>query len=69
MIAFGRHGGVALTAALALCLWAPAARAQTPVRISLLQNQLQVVLASAGGLVVRPYRAGAPVLLAPELST
>lgn len=70
MILFGFRAGAALTTALAvLWLCAPAAQAETPVRISLLQNQLQVVVASAGGLIVRPYRAGAPVLLAPELST
>ncbi|HLW37970.1 MAG TPA: SpoIID/LytB domain-containing protein [Candidatus Eremiobacteraceae bacterium] len=45
------------------------AQAQTAVRISLLRHQLQVVVASAGGLVVRPYVPGAAPILSPEVTT
>lgn len=43
--------------------------AQTQVRILLLRHQLQAVVASAGGLIVRPYQAGSAPLLTPDITT
>jgi len=61
---------VALMLALALGLATSApALGETPVRILLLHEQLQVVVASVGGLLVRPSSAENPPLLAPELTT
>jgi len=61
---------VCVAAALAALFLCPrVASAQTPVRISLLRHQLQVVVASAGGLVVRPYVSGSTPLLSPEVTT
>lgn len=59
-----------IAAALAaLCLCASAARADTPVRILLLRHQLQTVIASAGGMIVRPYQPAAAPLLTPDITT
>lgn len=43
--------------------------AQTQMRILLLKHQLQAVVASAGGLIVRPYLAGSAPLLTPDVTT
>jgi stage II sporulation protein D len=59
----------AATACAALLLCARPAQAQTALRISLLQHQLQVVVSSGGGLVVRPYVAGSTPLLSPDVTT
>ncbi len=45
------------------------ARADTSVRILLLKHQFQTVIASAGGLVIRPYGGEAPPLLTPDITT
>jgi stage II sporulation protein D (peptidoglycan lytic transglycosylase) len=57
--------------ALAACVLACAnvARADTTMRILLLKHQLQAVVASAGGLTVRPYQAGSEPLLTPDVTT
>ena len=43
--------------------------AQTQLRVLLLKHQLQAVVASAGGLIVRPYLAGSAPLLTPDVTT
>lgn len=48
---------------------AHAARADTTVRILLLSHQFQAVIASAGGLIVRPYQPGSAALLTPDVTT
>lgn len=45
------------------------AQAQTNLRILLMRHQFQAVVASAGGLIVRPYQAGAEPLLTPDVTT
>ncbi len=45
------------------------ASAQTPVRVLLLEHQLQTIVASPGGLVVRPYVEGSRPLVTPDLTT
>lgn len=60
-------GCLAALTYLVLCN-APA-RAQTFVRVLLLRHQLQAVVASAGGLLVRPYQAGSAPLLTPDVTT
>ncbi len=45
------------------------ARADTTVRIQLQKHQLQAVIASAGGLIVRPFQAGSSPLLTPDITT
>jgi stage II sporulation protein D len=44
-------------------------QAQTELRILLLRHQLQSVVASAGGLIVRPYPSGTAPLLTPDITT
>ena len=65
-----RKSALAALAALA-CLLACAgpARAQTTMRVLLLKHQLQAVVASAGGLTVRPFVAGSEPLLTPDVTT
>jgi stage II sporulation protein D (peptidoglycan lytic transglycosylase) len=48
---------------------AGAARAQTTMRVQLLQHQLQAVVASGGGMIVRAFAAGSEPLLTPDVTT
>ncbi|MBV8340032.1 MAG: SpoIID/LytB domain-containing protein [Candidatus Eremiobacteraeota bacterium] len=58
----------AITVLTCITTWLPAS-AQTTLRVLLLRHQLQTVVASAGGLVVRPFQAGAQPLLTPDVTT
>jgi stage II sporulation protein D len=65
-----RRVGIATLGALAFVLAClGGARADTTVRIQLQKHQLQAVIASAGGLTVRPYQAGSAPLLTPDITT
>ncbi|MBC5806263.1 MAG: hypothetical protein DLM53_12625 [Candidatus Eremiobacter antarcticus] len=59
---------LAALAVLAPCL-ARAARPNAFVRVLILDHQLQTVVASAGGLIVRPLQPDSSPLLAPEITT
>ncbi len=63
----------AMLVLLAFAVFAPclgrAAQPGTPVRVLILDHQLQTVIASAGGLIVRPLQPDASPLLAPEITT
>lgn len=64
-----KHAAGIVSALIWLVSCAAASFAQTPVRILLLRHQLQAVVASDGGLVVRPYESGSAPLLTPDVTT
>ena len=66
MTRFLAASALALTCVLASAL---GTRADTTVRILLLRHQFQTVIASAGGLIVRPYQPGSATLLTPDVTT
>jgi stage II sporulation protein D len=59
----------AVMALVSMFACATSARADTNVRILLLKHQFQAVIASAGGLIVRPYQTGSAPLLTPDITT
>jgi stage II sporulation protein D len=59
----------AVIALVSMFAFATIARADTNVRILLLKHQFQAVIASAGGLIVRPYQTGSAPLLTPDITT
>jgi stage II sporulation protein D len=59
----------AVIALVSMFAFATSARTDTNVRILLLKHQFQAVIASAGGLIVRPYQTGSAPLLTPDITT
>ena len=58
-----------IACAVGVVLCARPSLAQTDLRVLLFQHQFETVVASAGGLVVRPYLTGGAPLLTPDVTT